>query len=87
MLHNFEMFTDAAIMGSHFDYYCIGSRSLTACEIVVSDIEVARITCSLSSECKAIVVRPEKNWLGKNHFDLTSQNVSLTHRQFYFMNK
>ena len=52
-------------MGDNFDYYCIGSRSLTSCEMVVLDIEEARITCSMSSECEAIVVKPERNWLGK----------------------
>ena len=64
-MYSYETFLDATIMGNNFDYYCMGSRSLSSCEMVVSNIEVAKITCSISSECKAIVVKPESNWLGK----------------------
>ena len=61
----YERFSDASIIGANFDYYCLESRSLSSCEIAVSSIEEAKVTCSMSEECKAFVVTQRSNWLGK----------------------
>jgi len=77
-MYSYEPFPDATIMGNNFDYYCLGSRSLTSCEMVVSNIEVAKVTCSMSSECKAIVVKQGSNWLGQRIVVFKNNGRSLT---------